>query len=407
MGNSFRVIPFSFVVGSTLNLILVFLISFSLFGNVRFNWVVFDIAVIFFFFFYILAHPFSFGIVIKERKLLFLLIILLNTFFVISVVNLQAFGVIQIVKQYYYLRAFLFIQIFVLAQNEYPEKMEMFLKSLFIFVVIFFFVNIPFILRQFQQGYYKDDINGLFGSTANAPMALFFLLVLALLRFYRRANFLILGVFTVISLFLSLLASIRIFIVFLAILWLYILYEKGLFSSKTVLYILFTSVGSYLLFTIFLSYHPLVAEEIDYLFDLYVRLYFSSDAPGGEREGMVAIAFSSSDILWGEGIGSVSDVLGFEGSLLGDYPLHINMNDLGTVLVEGGVFYYVFLVLSISICISNLFPYKGISNLFNFLIILGLINFLFFYTRFVSDPRRLVMGVLIFVVIGDYLKRKK
>lgn len=376
-----------------LNLLLFFLISYSIFGNIRVTWYFLDISIFSFFLLYLFKTK------SREDMILLCSILILSLLAVSSIIISGKLNIIQLVKYYYYIRPLLLIRIFLFSKKHSIIQYNKFISKLYYFSLIFFIINTFIIISQFNSGVVGDNLNGLMGTGANPVMAFSYILLLVLLRFYKNYNLIILSTFSIIMLFLTSLASIRVFPVMIVLVWIYIFFENGIGIKNTL------KIGAILISTLIviiyiINTNKYMSSYSNYVTHIYTSHYVSEESMGAEREYILRLALEVTDsLLWGSGIGSYSKTLGFKGENFNKYNTHLDMNDFTLIILECGILFYIILVSSIVLLLINLFN-NILHKKLLFLFLFFFINFLFYYTRFVSDPRRLFSGLLIFIIVS-------
>jgi len=386
----------------TNNLLILFLIGICYFGNIRAFWFLLDLALI------ISLFTFDFFIEtirnIRYRKIFYISITILYFIYLLNIL-INDFEIISLVKFYYYFKGVILLLLFISLIKYHRHYLTSLLKIMYYILLIIFFVNIPIMIYQYNTGVYHDNIDGLFGDVATPVMLLSWIALLLFLKYYKKYSNVIILIFSTIMLYLSIISYTRMYVFLLAIFWIIVFFN----NKKNIGSINIGQLKNSLFFIIIISLITLQLYNSNIVQEYYKNKFQTTViqnlsntnnlANSTARFIMIDYSIKNSNFWHGSGLGSISEIVFLKGWKSFSVPVHLRMCEFSQLIYENGYLFYGIVVILLTILLDNLFIDRSMVR---FLIINALIQFSFIYTRVLSDPRRMFMTFLCFVIFAYY-----
>ena len=369
-------------IGYTLIGLTVFLIFL---GKARAPWLLFD-----------LLFMMSFVYVCFSQRLTQSLInigILLGINFVFLFIQLYTFGLTPLALfRFYYNIRFIFI-IYFFAQLIRNEEIDIkkILYHIYIIGCIQFFLNIPFIVREYlAEPWNIDEHNGLFGNGSSHATGIFWLFLINYGLLRDKYKMLTIALIFI-SIFLSSLTDNKFFYVGLVV-------SVGIYMFKNPRLIIQTITLSTLTVIVVVVCYNSISEFQIFLdkvifrsFDLYLN---SDNEEKAERTRIFEyILMNRQSFHLGQGLGIVSHIFDIDGKRINVLE-HISMNEAFIQIYETGIVNTIVQVVTFALTFSLLWDKNRIIV---FLVMVLLIVAMFFYSRFITDPRQIFFFALIVI----------
>ena len=373
---------------------LVVLLSFV--GDFRPPWLLFDV---------IFLISFLYAVYTKTlNKDLVSMFVLLGINLIFLGIQIYYFNTsILLSLRFYYNFRFIFI-IYFLAQliRNGDIDIKKLLHTIFIIGCIQFFINIPFIVREYLIDPADiDEHNGLFGNGSSHATGIFwtFLINYGLLKDKYK---ILTPTLILIAIFLSSLTDNKFFYVAMA-------FSIGTYMVKNPRLIYQTAVLVVLAIIILvISYKTIVEFQVfvDKAIFRTFDLYLNSDNNEKAERSLISryILTLPESYSFGHGLGTVSHILNMDGKLI-NILLHISMNEMFIQVFETGFFNTIVLIFTFAYVYSYFWKENRVLVTTVMFILLPL---MFYYSRFITDPRQIFFFTLIIICysIPDLIEKK-
>lgn len=271
------------------------------------------------------------------------------------------------------------------------------LRSVYVIGCIQFFINFFLIYRQYKIDPGNiDEHNGMFGYGSSHSAGMFWLFLINY-GFILADKKLLLGVLVPLSVFLASITDNKFFYIGLIL-----SFALNLFMSRSNLkYFIRVLLVLIVLLVIFYLLYMFYAPFREFTENVLIRTYYlyftDQNKEKSERSYMLAYALSKQpSYAFGAGAGIISSILMFTGK---HYEIikHLDMHEITIQVYENGIV-YTFLLCLLYARVFSLFWIR--QNFWLIVIFFLLIGGVFYYGRFITDPRLIFYFILSISCIG-------
>lgn len=354
-------------------------------GSLRPPWLLFDVI-----FLFSLVYACFSRTLDEDLVSLFLLLGLNLVFLVLQIIFFDS--TILVSLRFYYNIRFLFI-IYMFAQLIRSGELDIkkLLHTIFVIGCIQFFINIPFIIQEYRIDPADiDEHNGLFGNGSSHATGIFwaFLINYGLLTDKYK---ILTPILILIAIFLSSLTDNKFFYVAMAFSVGTYMVKNPKLIYRTALLAILTLVLIIVCYKAIPEFQVFVDKAIFRTFDLYLN---SDNNEKAERSLISRFILTLPQVYsFGHGLGTVSHIMDMDGKLI-NILFHISMNEMFIQVFETGFFNAFVLIFTYAYAYA--FLWKKNRTLVTGVMFI-LIALMFYYSRFLTDPRQVFFFTLIII----------
>lgn len=319
-------------------------------------------------------------------------VLLISIFlFILYMCNVLINGltIVSLFKFYYYIRGLPIFILFAYLIRRKPELTNVFFKHVFFIVFLQFWINIPYLLYQYNLGFNFDDITGFYGIGAS-HIPCFVWIFIILFQFTRSVNFIIIFAEMIIMFYLGVITDNKTFY-FFSITMIFLYYFSS-FNLKNIFKAI--TIGILTCCVIYAGMATLPRKNLYFIVGINKNIndYFLGKSKDERMDFLVYALTNSDSHYFGRGSGIISHAFQLKGELCGVIDSHLDMTDMVTIVYECGIVFYLFIVILYSMVFASFFKNR---RFYTFIIIFFILNFNLYYTLIFTDPRNIYMLTLI------------
>jgi len=371
------------------NIFLIYVFFLLFFGGMRLPWLLLDL---FLFTSLVLMGLKSY----RMASGYIYLAILFSAIVLFLCVWVNGISSISIAKSYYYLKPMVLISFFAYLSRERTCQTFSLLKKLHYILLAHYIFNFPIIYWEYATGVELDDRTGLVGVGGTQILMLTWLVLLSTSTLVLRYSLFVCSLLLFSMLYLAVLSDSKAFFLMSALL----MFQVALLRWRKYFWTLIIVFSSLAVFAVFALkfFAPLFYGMLSYKFSLVavrVKALIGGNVIDERLHVIIYSLGQEGAMLFGQGVGYLSHVMGFYGVGYYDMYRHQNISDLSLLIVEIGLIPTAVLMVSFFLSLASMYKrvtFIGGGCLFSILL------FCFYYFPLLSDPRIIVfVSIVLFV----------